>query len=91
MANWKRDKSLFRDSYLISLLNPLKSITDAMHLGGNLKFFNECGRSHIGATTSINDELAYLVSNSALGMEDLLHLARFKRNIFGVKDFLNHQ
>ena len=32
----KRDKSLFRNSYLASLLKPLKSIRGGMHLSGDL-------------------------------------------------------
>ena len=35
-TNRKRNKSLFRNGYLPSLLEPLKSIRDVMHLGGDL-------------------------------------------------------
>jgi len=81
---------LFRDGYLISLLKPLKSIRGVMHLGGNFKIFNECGRSQIGVTTSIDDELGYHAYNSAPSVEDLLPLAMFKGNLFGVKGSFNH-
>jgi len=62
------------------LLEPLKSIRGGMHLGGDLKLVNEWYGSHIGATTFIDDEFAYLASNSASGVEDLLPLARFRGN-----------
>jgi len=52
------------------LLEPLKSRRGGMHLGGDLKLVNECCRSYIGATTSIDDEFVYLASNSALGVKD---------------------
>jgi len=62
-----------------------------MHLGGDLKLVSKCYRRHIGATTSIDDEFAYLASNSAPGVEDLLPLARFKGSLFRMKGSLNHQ
>jgi len=62
-----------------------------MHLSGDLKLPNEFYRGDIGINTSINDEFTYLTSNSAPGVEDLFSLARFKGNLFGIKDSLNHQ
>jgi len=40
-ANEKRDKILFRNGYLDSLLELLKSTGGGMHLGEDLKFVNE--------------------------------------------------
>ena len=62
-----------------------------MHLGGDLNLINDCCRSHIGATTSIDDKLIVLASNGTLGVEDLLPLARFKENLFGSKSSSNYR
>jgi len=82
------------------LLEPLKSIrggmhlgglfSGGMHLGGDMKLVNECCRRHNGATTSIDDKLAHLASNGTPGVVDLLPLARFKGNLFGMNDSSNH-
>jgi len=89
-TNRKRDKSLFRNGYLIPLLEPLKSIRGGMHLGGDLTLVNECCTNHIGATTSIDDKLTHCASNGTSSVEDLLPLTRFKRNFFGMKGSSNH-
>jgi len=81
---------LFRDGYFIPLLEPLKSIKGGIHLGGDLKLVNEYCRRHIGGTTSIDDEFANLATNSVLGVEYLLPLTRFKRNLSSMKGSLNH-
>jgi len=62
-----------------------------MHLGGDLKLVNEHYRSHIGATTSINDKLPHLASNGTTSLEDLLPLTRLMGNLSGMKDCSNHQ
>jgi len=62
-----------------------------MNLGGDLKLVNECCGSHIGATTSSDDRLAHLACNSASSVEDLLPLAWFEGNFFGMKGSSNHQ
>jgi len=78
-TNQKRDKSLFKNGYLVSLFEPLKTTPSGMHLGGNLKLVNERYRSHIGATTSIYNKLTHLASNGTSSVEDLLLLTKFKR------------
>ena len=90
-TNPKKDKNLFRNGYLASLLELLKSIQSRMHLSGNLKLVNESHRSHTGATTSINNKLTHLTSNGTSNMEDLLHLTRFKGNLFGMVGSSDHQ
>jgi len=62
-----------------------------MYLSDSLKLFNGRGRSHISATTSVDDEFAYLTFSSAPGVKDFLPLARFKGNLFCMKVSSNHQ
>jgi len=56
-----------------------------MHLGGDLKLFNECCTSQIIVTSFIDDEFTYLAANSVPGIEDLFPLARLKGNLLGMK------
>jgi len=56
-----------------------------MHLVRDLRLVNECCRSYISGTTSIDDELSYLASHSALIVKDLPRLARYKGNHFDMK------
>jgi len=84
-TNRKRDKSLFRNGYLVSLLKPLKSIRSEMHIGRNLKLANKNHRSHIGATTSIDDKLTHLASNGTSSVKDLFPLTKLKGNVFDME------
>ena len=84
-TNRKRDKSLFRNGYLASLVEPLKSIRSGMHLSGKLKLINGSHGSHIGVTSFIDNKLTYLTSNGTSSVEDLLHLIRFKGNRLGME------
>ena len=90
-TNRKRDKSLFRDGDLASLLAPLNSARSGMHFHGDLWLVNESHKSRIGATTSTDNKLTHFASNGALSVEDFLPLSRFKGKLFSMEDSSNHQ
>jgi len=55
-----------------------------------LKLTNECCRSYVGATPSINNEHTHLASNNASGMKDLISLAQFKRSPLDIECSLDY-
>ena len=56
-----------------------------------IEAFNESNWRYIGEHFSIGDELTHLVFYCTSSIEDLLLLARFKRNLFHVKCFLDYR